>query len=163
MIFHYQTLVAGLIGFVGVILSLIANGYFARRQERERIAHNKLTILAALKAELRVNLGTFEARAIQLERPFNYEGDGYLPLVVFNDVYQQLLNQLGLLDEEHAESIIKVYLAIEELPPTMELLSELNIINDQFVQFRNPEQKAYAARKYKELASLIKEAIEQLS
>ncbi|ELA7158644.1 hypothetical protein RAX54_004570 [Vibrio parahaemolyticus] len=52
MIDTYQTLIAGVVGFVGVIISILANGFFARKQHGQGIAQRRKSIISAIKAEL---------------------------------------------------------------------------------------------------------------
>ncbi|GAB7227356.1 hypothetical protein VrSk94_10370 [Vibrio rotiferianus] len=163
MLFHYQTLIAGCVGFLGVIISIIANGYFARKQDRKQRLHEKNTIIAALRSELKVNLATIETRANQLSQPFNPNNQGYLPMSVFNDVYKMSLDKIGVMDESQAEQIIKVYLLLEELPTKMELMAGNSINNSSFVQFTSPEQKQYAASEHRIIADMLRDTVEKIA
>ncbi|WP_434999734.1 hypothetical protein ACRZ5S_18100 [Vibrio scophthalmi] len=163
MLYHYQTLIAGVVGFLGVIISIVANGYFARKQERDLRAHAKSSVIAALRSELRVNFETIKVRSAQLHKDHDETKNGFLPLVVFNEVYKHSLAQLGVLDEEQAEYIIKVYLLLEELPTKMALLPGVKIIDNSFIQFTSAEQKKYAAKEHQIIAVLLGETLEKIA
>ncbi|ENS5608791.1 hypothetical protein ACE1RU_003731 [Vibrio mimicus] len=164
MLFHYQTLVAGLVGFLGVIISILANGYLARKQERAQRFHEKDTILAALRAELKVNLATIKMRSEQLSIPSpSHRNQGYLPILVFNDVYKSSLHKIGVLEDKQAEQVIKMYLLLEELPTKMQLLSGTELVSSSFVLFSTIEHRQHAAAEHKVLVDMLKSTLAKIA
>ncbi|EIV8646618.1 TPA: hypothetical protein NJ448_004567 [Vibrio parahaemolyticus] len=137
----YQTLIAGVVGFVGVIISILANGFFARKQHGQGIAQRRKSIISAIKAELNVNLTSFEGRAEILKIPSNGKRTAF-PVKVFNDVYKEMLGQIGYLTEEECRCIINIYLLLEEFPNRVKLLlsdSEYSI--DDFIVITDPSHR----------------------
>jgi hypothetical protein len=51
---RFQTLVVGITGFAGVIASLVVNAWLARRQQAQRVEHERDVLRTALRAELGV-------------------------------------------------------------------------------------------------------------
>lgn len=162
MIFHYQTLIAASIGFMGVIISILANGWLARRQREKALEHRKQALLSAIRAELNVSLGTFNERVELLNKP-SRTGYTVFPLKVFNQVYRELLGSIGSLDEKNAETVINIYLLIEELPDKMKLLAESENNSTEFIYFNNEAQRKRAKEVHEYYVKLVERALSKLS
>ncbi len=158
----YQTLIAGVVGFVGVIISILANGFFARKQHGQGIAQRRKSIISAIKAELHVNLKSFEGRAEILKTPPNGKRTAF-PVKVFNDVYKEMLGQIGYLTEEECRCIINIYLLLEEFPNRVKLLlsdSEYSI--DDFIVITDPSHRCSLQEAHVEYVKMINSAIKSL-
>jgi len=62
-----QTLIAGAIGFAGVIGTLLLNARYAREQRREQRRHECQTLRVALIEELKINRGTLVSNKNQIK------------------------------------------------------------------------------------------------
>jgi len=93
----YQILITGCLGFLGVFFTILANGYFSRLQHKRELQSKVKSIRIAMISELEINLSSFEARIEQLKCPTN--SNAHIPNSVFTDVYDNLLNEIGLLNE----------------------------------------------------------------
>lgn len=153
----YQILIAGSLGFLGVILTIATNGYFNRRQHIRELNQKKNSIKAALVAELEVNLSTFKARAEEFSTP--KDKVAYLPLITFIDVYKSLINDIGLLPESEIKKLVKAYLLIEEVPQIA--LLHFKPHTDGFIAIE-PEKRQKALQFHQERLAAIEQAIKLL-
>lgn len=110
---QYQIFCAGIMGLSGVVITILANGYYSRKQYARDIQKQKASISAAIKAELEVNRSTFEERIKAIEKA---PGKFCMPVKQFMDVYQKNLDKIGILDAEQVRRIVSTYLLIEEVP-----------------------------------------------
>ncbi|WP_193166052.1 hypothetical protein [Microbulbifer hainanensis] len=115
---QYQIISTGLLGFIGVIATIAANGYWARKQRISEIENRAKSIRSALKAELEINKSTFEARVESLES--STSPNSRVPIRTYLDVYHSALSDIGILGSKEVKSIVNAYLLIEELPTYME-------------------------------------------
>lgn len=146
----YQTFFTGLLGFSGVIITMIVNARTQRNLEEQRIAHDRRTIKAALKAELEANRNTYQGRISQFSEGGS-EHDALLPSRVVDDVYRTHLDKLGLLTEEEIEKVINAYLLIVELPYRLRILVGTNNVQGYQGEFiRLPADKVRVAKELHE-------------
>lgn len=116
ILFKYQTLVSGVVGFLGIILTLLFNGKMQREQRLEIRKAEKDAIIAAVCAELAVNKDVIQGVITSFQD--KKDSPGYCHMVskrILNDVYKTNLNKIGLLSTKQSRSIISVYLAIERI------------------------------------------------
>lgn len=122
---EFQTLVAGAVGFAGVILTLRHNARLAReqrdqkarlaqRQREDERSHERSTLRAALLAELKINR---EAIRGNLERAsegsYDVASGVLVPTDPMNDTYRAFLPKIGLLSEDEVGRVMTAYLAME--------------------------------------------------
>ncbi|CAH8239770.1 hypothetical protein PYE67_14940 [Vibrio aestuarianus] len=162
MIDTYQTLITGVVGFVGVIVSILANGFLARKQHQKGITQKRKSMISAIKAELDVNLASFEGRTKMLESPSDGKRTAF-PVKVFNDVYKEMLGQIGYLTEEESRCIINIYLLLEEFPNRVKLLlsdSEYSI--DGFIVITDSSHRRSLQEAHAGYVKMINAAIKSL-
>jgi hypothetical protein len=112
-----------LIGLLGVIVALVANGWLARAQERDRLEQKSTALRIALTEELKVSLMSYKGAIEKLEAA---EGDGSTSILVrtqcFTSVYEEMLDQIGLLAPGEVEAVMRAYLMIQQMPGTIGLM-----------------------------------------
>ena len=154
VISKFQILIAGTLGFLGVVITIIVNGYLARTQY-SHVARTKAdNVRTAITSELEINVFTYKARIEQLYKPHRFEGK--LPSAVFSDVYDSLLNEIGLLKKAEIEVIIKAYACIKELPNIIKLYSSET--HDDFIHV-DTNSCIQVAKMHTERLVLINKAI----
>ncbi|KPH92148.1 hypothetical protein AMS57_01050 [Pseudoalteromonas undina] len=136
----YQILIAGCLGFVGVIVTILANGFFSRQQHKRELKSKENSVRVAIRSELEINLSSFEARIEQLGKPTN--SDAHIPNSFFTDVYDTLLNEIGLLNESEVASVINAYLLIKELPYYFQLYAHTS--KEGFVVIKTDKRQMVA-------------------
>ncbi len=71
---NYQTLIVGVVGFAGVILTLLYNAKTARAQRDEEREHERRALRAALIAELQINRYSLEENSRLLSKRESFQG-----------------------------------------------------------------------------------------
>lgn len=163
MLQTYQTIIVGLIGFTGVIITMIANAKIQRNQIDRKIEHEKNSLRVALKSELVINKQIYELRIEQLIN-VSQGRNSLIPNKIFDGVYQKLLSQIGLLTEEEVKKVIQAQLLMAELPYKLRILvgtGNVQGVDNEFIRL-NEEQAAYAAKMHKEFLVVIIQAIESI-
>ncbi|WP_296591610.1 hypothetical protein [Methylophaga sp.] len=111
----YQILIAGIVGFTGVVVTMLANGYLQRAQHNRAIEHDKQALRSALKAELNANKQAYEHRIEQFSEPSS-DKDALMQNNVQDQVYNTLLDKIGILEPGEIKKIIEAYQLINEVP-----------------------------------------------
>lgn len=132
----FQTLVVGVLGFTGVIVTLIANAKIQRNLQAAQRQHEVRSIRTALVVELKENVRMYEDRISELSK-----ADGthhaILPSKVTNNIYKSSLSDVGLLSDNEIEAVLLAYLVLEEMPYRLRLLLGTNNMggyNDEFIR-----------------------------
>lgn len=129
----YQTAIVGLIGFLGVVLTLFASARSARQQELatrqedwarvlEERKHRRQGMERALLAELRVHRHAIAGALNDLRRPKGNTD----PVVVPNRetaIFDNHLEHIGLLQPEVLDKILPAFLALHECGRRVSTLS----------------------------------------
>jgi hypothetical protein len=111
----YQIAFGALLGFTGVIVTLLVNAWLARRQHAREIAAERASVRGALLAELRVLRDSYQERIDRMQAA--EPGQGIIaPTRVHVDVYDSLRGKLGLLTPNEAERAVLTYPFVGELP-----------------------------------------------
>ena len=117
----YQILVAGIVGFTGVVFTMLANAYLQRDQHKRAIEHEKQALRSALKAELNTNKKAYEHRIEQFNEP-DGEKHALIQNRVQDNVYHTLLEKIGILEPGEIKAIIEAYQLIFEIPYRIRIL-----------------------------------------
>ena len=142
MLQSYQILITGLIGFTGVIVTMLANAWFQRTQYERKIKHETNSLRAAIKSELNANKQALELRIKQLNEPTEYS-DALIPSKSIDDIYKELINKIGLLTDEEIEMVIQAYALMAELPYSLRILVGTNNVggfNNEFIRVSKDKQ-----------------------
>jgi hypothetical protein len=116
----YQTLVVGLLGFAGVILTLLVNAYLQRAQDRRRAKQEARGLRIALMEELRVQRMVLEEVVESLDTAENENGDaggrfGLVPLERYSRVFDRSIDKLGLLTGRELAYVFAAYLPLSAM------------------------------------------------
>jgi hypothetical protein len=112
----FQTLLVGVIGFSGVIVTLLMNSRLSRKQ------HDREVLKTALCAELELNRKSFSDKASTPEDD-QEESGAFYPIEMKTSIYQAFIEKLGLLSTEEVSAVINAYTLIDEAPVRLGLLS----------------------------------------
>ena len=100
----YQTLFVGVVGFAGVIITLLVNAWQARKQRRDERTHECETMRTALIEELAINRGGLQRNAAILNDGSG-TSDVSVPTDPMNDVYEAFTHRIGLLSKEEVKLV----------------------------------------------------------
>ena len=160
----FQTLITGLLGFSGVIITMRVNAKNQRQLQVRQIEHDVKSVRVALKSELVANKKSYEGRIQQFNEPTDH-GEALIPNHTVDGVYQTLLHKIGLLSEEEVEKIHNAYLLMGELPYRLRIIVGTDNIgghNDEFIRL-NQNQLTIAARIHESFLPNIVEAIDSIN
>jgi hypothetical protein len=121
LIKEYQTLIVGVLGFTGVIITLITNARLNRKQHTRQIEHERTALKAALSTELSIILDAFRDRIEMIGDPPATQGT-WLPLDTMTDVYSRTMDKIGLLSREQVNLVLRAYLLIRAVPDRLRLM-----------------------------------------
>jgi len=158
----FQVFVAGILGFVGVIITLAYNAKISRDKKERELSHERKTLRVALKAELLINKISYEKRVQELNKETNKSG--LVANKVINDVYIKLLDRIGILTEEEVESILNAYLLLSELPYRLRILvgtDNLIGLNKEIIKV-NPANLKHAAQMHENFLEPINNALDSI-
>ena len=131
---NYQTAIVGLVGFLGVVLTLFANARSSRQQElatrREDWAriledreHRRRGMERALLAELRVHRHAVAESMSDLRRRPHGNTDPVIVPDRDTGVFDSHLEHIGLLPPEVLDKILPAFLALKECGRKLAALS----------------------------------------
>lgn len=139
----YQTFLVGLLGFTGVIITMVVNAKTQRDLQARQRQHEAQSVRTALRVELKANVEMYEHRIKDFSRS-DGDRDAILPSTVVNRVYQTLLPEIGLLSVEEVELVHRAYLLLEEMPYRLRLLvgtDGVGGLNDEFIRIDTSRQQ----------------------
>ncbi len=119
----FQSLIVGIIGFSGVMLTLYINARIGRTNIKNGIEHERNMLKNALSSELDFSLTLFQ----KMVTPSNMAGqkvNAFYPEETPQLVYKAFISKLGLLSSEQAAAVITAYALINELPMRLMLFSD---------------------------------------
>lgn len=159
----YQILIAGIVGFTGVVCTMLANAYIQRTQHRRKVRHEKQALRSALKAELNANKEAYEHRIEQFNEP---SGDNHALMQnkVQDNVYNTLLEKIGILEPNEIKRIVEAYQIICEIPYRVRIMVGTDAIGgfeDEYICLR-PEHMDKVKKIHEALLPTIIAAIESI-
>jgi hypothetical protein len=121
---RYQTFSAAILGFGGIIVTLLANAALARRQAVETEARERAGLRRGLKAELDV-IGASLKAAVETISLARTDGTPQIlfPIGNITSIYDATHSRLGLLSDSEIVVLVRTYALIKELPNRIRLLS----------------------------------------
>ena len=160
----YQTFFTGLLGFTGVIMTMIVNARHQWAMHDRKLKHEAQTLRVALRAELDANRLAFEGRIQQLDEQTDFS-HALVPNQPINQVYSNHLNKLGLLSDEEIERVFKAYLLMSDLFFRMRILvgaDNVIGINNEIIRLVDQARRSAASDMHKSFLPDIKKAIESI-
>ena len=114
---NHQTLTVGIIGFLGVIVTLCINAMLARTQHRKELCHERQTLRVALAAELKINREAFVNSIKSLDTntaldKVRVTGEYWVPTDEMEDVYRSFIDRIGLLSQFEIRKVMNAYLRL---------------------------------------------------
>ena len=123
----FQTLIVGVLGFSGVIITLFTNAWLNRKQHTRQIEHERTALKAALSTELSIIRDAFRDR-IEMIRDATRTQGIWVPLDTMTDVYTRLIEKIGLLSREQVDLVMRAYLLIRQMPERLRLIEGMRKI-----------------------------------
>ncbi|CAH1387517.1 hypothetical protein [Candidatus Nitrotoga sp. M5] len=160
----FQTFFTGLLGFTGVIITMIVNANHQTKLHAQKIEHERTSLRMAIKSELISNKNTYEARIEQFNEQSEYK-NALIQNYTVDHIYKTLLDKIGLLTEEEVESIIKAYLLMSDLPYRLRIVvgtENIGGFNDEFIRLKK-EHLAIATDLHKGFLPAIINAIDSIN
>lgn len=158
MLQSYQIIITGLLGFTGVIITMLWNGKLQRNQYERKIKHETNSLRAAIKSELKANKKAYELRIEQFNEPCEYS-DALVPSKLIDNIYKELVNKIGLLTDEEIETVIEAYALMAELPYGLRILvgtDNVGGFNNEFIRVSKDKQDLVKEMHTKNLPAINK-------
>ena len=160
----YQTFFTGLLGFAGVIITMVVNAKHQAKFHAQNIEHEIDSLRVALKSELIANKITYENRIEQFSEPSEFK-NALIPNHTVDHIYKTVLDKIGLLTEEEVEKILSAYLLMSDLPYRLRILvgtDNVGGFNDEFIRL-NENQLNIASDLHKSFLIKIVSAIDSIN
>jgi len=153
-------ILVALLGFSGVIITLLTNAWFFRGQRTDERRHEQQSIRRALLAELKnIRLGPSEHN--KLGEAFKENQDGAVHREQIDDVYRSLLPKIGLLEPDEVDDVVTAYLGHQTYQANLRLIGRVDpALNDHVIV--NNEHLPALAEMQKSVLTQIDEAISSL-
>ena len=133
---RFQTSLVGVLGFTGVIITMVANAKIQRNLQSAQRQHEVQSLRTALLVELKENVQMYENRISDLSKTDGTQ-HALMPSKVANNIYQSSLSNVGLLSANEVESVLRAYLLLEEMPYRLRLVVGTNNVGgykDEFIR-----------------------------
>jgi hypothetical protein len=160
---RFQTSLVGVLGFTGVIITMIANARIQRNLQSAQRQHDVRSLRTALLVELKENVRMYEDRISTLSK-----ADGthhaLMPSKVTNNFFQSSLSDVGLLSADEVELVLRAYLLLEEMPYRLRLLvgtTNVGGYNDEFIRI-DADRQHDAKKIHEALLPRLREAVSAL-
>lgn len=161
MLQAYQTLIVGLLGFTGVIVTMLWNANLQRKQYERKILHEANSLRVALKSELNAIRLSFEERIKQFEEPVEFE-DALIQNGSNDKIYNKLLNNIGLLTEQEIEKVTEAYALVAEIPYRIRIIvgtERIGGFNDEFIRIQKDHHET-VTKMHKMAIPIISQAVD---
>ena len=160
---RFQTSLVGVLGFTGVIVTMIANAEIQRNLQSAQRQHEVRSLRTALLVELKENVRMYEDRISTLSKA-DETHHALMPSRVTNSIFQSSLSDVGLLSADEVESVLRAYLLLEEMPYRLRLLVGTNNVggyNDEFIRI-DADRQHNAKKILEALLPRLREAVAAL-
>ncbi|PHQ96449.1 MAG: hypothetical protein COB40_08205 [Marinosulfonomonas sp.] len=121
---NYQTLVVGLLGFIGVISTLIFNAWMSRNEEKRGRRNKAKSIKMALVSELHLIREAINNANKSLKEKSNDTNDSRLiPNTPLDNLFRALMGELTVLEPNTVSAILNAYLSYETYLHSLTLIA----------------------------------------
>lgn len=110
---RFQTILVGVLGFAGVILTLWYNARAVRRQGVRVLSNEQASICAALHAELTIRRDSIQKAIADFGA--NRVGEIIVPIKPMSAVYHAILPRIGVLSSRKVRVVMDAYLTDDTL------------------------------------------------
>ncbi|MDE4303657.1 hypothetical protein PXK30_09430 [Phaeobacter gallaeciensis] len=159
----FQTLIAGGLGFGGVILTILASAKSTRQQEADRLKQRAASLSSALREELEIIVSVLERNAEAFSNISTDSDNGFfVPIDELNSVYRANLASLAELPPGDVKLIVEANLKLAGYERRMGLASapERGVVGYIWISDRKAGHVAIMTRN---LAGSLRECIDKLS
>ncbi|EJG0692384.1 hypothetical protein C4G81_RS22445 [Vibrio parahaemolyticus] len=158
----YQTFVAGLIGFAGVMATIRANNNQQRAQLIEEKRHERRALRRALIEELRLISEAYMSNMQDLSESTNYP-IAYIPSTPHIQAFNQSVPKFGLLTTNEIKKTMRAYQLIQELPDKLRLFQTMDesVHKENFIAI-DSDSRLHVVTVYDSMLSPVVQAIESL-
>ena len=163
MLETYQTFLTGLLGFAGVIITMIVNAKLQRDSQSRQMDHEANAIRVAIKSELIANKNAYENRIQQFDKHSDFS-HALVPINTIDSVFKSLQNKIGLLTETELENIFNAYLLIQDLPYRTIIYAGTDAVgglNNDFIKL-DKEQQTVVSDMHRNFLLDIERAIQSI-
>lgn len=139
----FQTLFVGVLGFAGVIITMLVNAKMQRSQHDRVLLHESNSLRVAIKSELLANKQAYEFRVEQFNEP-SEGSDALIHNKLTDNIYKELLPKIGLLTEEEIEKVLNAYALMSELPYRVRILVGTDCVSgykNEFIRIKEERQE----------------------
>lgn len=145
---EWQTAVSALVGFTGVIVTLLVNAWLARRADDRTRRHDRLALRMVFRSELAAlmdqAIGLLEKATEQLEKK-----DNQTVLAVKSRlstvIYDKFIDKIGILTNNEIGTILETYLFLQTVGDRLLMLGQKITLTqnppDNWIEFQ-PDQTA---------------------
>lgn len=115
----------GIVGFGGVIITLLYNAALDRQRHDREVKHQRDIVRTALLAELRRNLEHFQEGMTAIQKATDRKSCILLPVKPLCEVYDLYVERIGVLTSEQVRSTMAAYAYIKSRTDRMSVVSVL--------------------------------------
>jgi hypothetical protein len=158
----FQTGIVGVIGFAGVIITLVVNAWLTRSERRAVVEDRLRALKLALTEELKVIKTAYVAGATQL-RSVPANKFCAIPTARLNGLFDSHQRELGLLPPKALEKVLGAYLSHDQVATNLLILAtpDSQVRNGKLLTIP-AEHCDIAAKIYEGMVAPIDEAIREL-
>ena len=132
----FQILIAGILGFLGVVVALLYNAKQLRTQRQNERYYERQMLRVALIEELQINRSSLAANVKDLQKSFPISTEFWVATYEMNDVFKSFVSKIGVLTRREVSMVLSVYLRLRAYRAALFLHSRLDErvkIDDQHV------------------------------
>ena len=132
---RFQTAIVGVVGFAGVVITLVVNASLVRRERQETLKQERTAMRTALVEELKILKLSLEMGIETIEKGKQDETTGgVVPTDTMSDVYNAFVPKIGMLTSQEVGKVMLAYLTIRELSKSLILLPGAAILDEHRVE-----------------------------
>lgn len=121
----FQSAITGLVGFSGVIITLIVNARISRKRVEEARLHDKKILAEALKGELNTYLNSVQSNVKDIASNRDRGNELLFPRIS-TAIFDANITKLGHLPEGAMSSILDAFLSLKELDRSLTIFSTVS-------------------------------------
>lgn len=126
----FQSLIVGVVGFLGIIFTLWFNARQARRDREAELNQERETLRAALLEELKIVHASLERNKADRK-----EGKAaFVPTDPMDDAYKAFTQRIGLLTRSEVQKVMYAYLTLRTFEAKLFLIGTPVHTSDRHVQ-----------------------------
>lgn len=156
--------IVGVLGFVGVIITLSVNAWVIRRDRLETLEQERTALRTALVAELKILKLSSEFGIEKIDNEgLPGEGGGvYVPIDLMSDVYNAFVPKIGILTSLEVEKVMWGYMSARTFRKNLTLLLGTTVFGEHHVKVPRNSIGGFHEMQ-KELLPKLDDAIKSLS